>query len=48
MTLKTKIEKETVALNNMVDQMGLIDIYRAFHSKTAVYTFSLGTHGTFF
>ena len=47
MTLKTKIEKETVALNNMVDQMGLIDIYRAFHSKAEEYTFFSSAHGTF-
>ena len=33
------INKDTVALNSVLDQMDLIDIYRAFHAKEAKYTF---------
>ena len=37
---RQKIIKETAALNDMVDQMDLIDIFRAFHSKAEnIYTF---------
>ena len=36
---KQKINKETQALNYTIDQIDLIDIYRAFHPKTADYTF---------
>ena len=32
---KQKIHKETQALNDTIDQRGLIDIFRTFHSKTA-------------
>ena len=32
---KQKINKETQALNDTIDQIDLIDIYRTFHSKTA-------------
>ena len=35
---KMKINKETEALNDTIDQIGLIDIYRTFHPKTADYT----------
>ena len=31
---KMKINKETQALNDTLDQMDLIDIYRTFHTKT--------------
>ena len=31
---KQKITKETQALNDTMDQLGLIDIYRTFHPKT--------------
>ena len=34
-----KINKETQALNDTLDQIGLIDIYRTFHPKTAKNTF---------
>ena len=34
-----KINKETEALNDTIDQINLIDIYRTFHPKTADYTF---------
>ena len=44
---KQKINKETQALNDTIDQIDLIDIYRTFHLKTADYTFFSGAHGTF-
>ena len=31
---KQKINKETQTLNDTIDQLGLIDIYRTFHPKT--------------
>ena len=36
---RQKISKETQALNNTLDQMDKIDIYRAFHLKAAENTF---------
>ena len=36
---KQKINKETQALNDTIDQIDLIDIYRTFHPKVAEYTF---------
>uniref|UniRef100_A0A8C6AM05 exodeoxyribonuclease III n=1 Tax=Monodon monoceros TaxID=40151 RepID=A0A8C6AM05_MONMO len=36
---RQKINKETQALNDTMDQIDLIDIYRTFHPKTADYTF---------
>ena len=42
-----KINKETQALNNTLDQIDLIDIYRTFHPKAAEYTFYSREHGTF-
>ena len=44
---KQKINKETQALNDTIDQIDLIDIYRTFHLKTADYTFFSSVHGTF-
>ena len=44
---KQKIKKETQALNDRVDQIDLIDIYRTFHPKTTEYTFFSSAHGTF-
>jgi hypothetical protein len=34
---KPKINKETVELNNTIDQMDLTDDYRIFHLTTAQY-----------
>ena len=34
-----KINKETQALNDTLNKMALIDIYRTFHPKTTEYTF---------
>ena len=44
---RQKINKETQALNDTVDQIDLIDIYRTFHTKTADYTFFSSAHRTF-
>ena len=44
---RQKINKETQALNDTIDQIDLIDIYRTFHLKTADYTFFSTAHGTF-
>ena len=44
---KMKINKETQALNNTLNKMDLIDIYRTFHPKTTKYTFFSNAHGTF-
>ena len=42
-----KINKETQSLNDTLDQMDLIDVYRAFHPKAAEYTFFSNAQGTF-
>ena len=44
---KQKINKETQTLNDILDQLDLIDIYRTFHPKTMNFTFFSGAHGTF-
>ena len=44
---KMKINKETQALNDTLNKMNLIDIYRTFHPKTTEHTFFLSAHGTF-
>ena len=44
---KQKINKETQALNDTIDQIDLIDIYRTCHPKVAEYIFSSSAHGTF-
>ena len=41
------MNKETQALNDTLNKMDLIDIYRTFHPKTADYTFFSSAHGTF-
>ena len=43
-----KINKETQTLNDKIDQLDLIDIYRTFHPKTMNFTFFSSAHGTFF
>ena len=45
---KMKINKETQALNDTLNKMDLIDIYRTFHPKTTEYNFFSSVHGTFF
>ena len=44
---KQKINKETQILNDTIDQLDLIDIYRTFHPKTMNFTFFSNAHGTF-
>ena len=41
-----KINKETQALNDTLNKMDLIDIYRTFHPKTTEYIFLSSAHGT--
>ena len=43
---KMKINKETQALNDTLNKMDLIDIYRTLHPKTTEYTFFWRVHGT--
>ena len=42
-----KINKETLAFNDTLDQMNLIDIYRTFYPKAADYTFFPSAQRTF-
>ena len=44
---KQKISKETQTLNDTMDQLNLIDIYRIFHPKTMNFTFFSSSHRTF-
>ena len=44
---RQKINKETLASNNTLDQMDFIHIYRPFYQKAVEYTFISGAHGTF-
>ena len=41
---KQKINKETQTLNDTMDQLDLIDIYRTFHPKTINFTFFPQVH----
>ena len=42
-----KMNRETQALKDALDQMDLTDIYRTFHPKGAEYTFFSSVHETF-
>ena len=44
---RQKINKETVALNDALDQMDFIDMYSIFHPKAAEYTFFSRVYGIF-
>ena len=44
---KEKISKETQTLNDTIDQLDLIDIYRTFHPNTMNFTFFSTAHGMF-
>ena len=44
---KQNINKDIVALNNVLDQMDLSDISRSFHPTEAKYTFFSNAHGIF-
>ena len=44
---KQKINKETQVLNDTLDEMDLIDIFRTFHPNAEEYTFFSRANGTF-
>ena len=44
---RLKTSKDIEALNNTLEQMDLIYIYRTLHPKATGYTFSSTAHGTF-
>ena len=44
---KQKINKETQVLNDTLDEMDLIDIFRTFHPTAEEYIFFSSAHGTF-
>jgi len=44
---KQKINKETQVLNDTLDEMDLIAIFRRFHPHAEEYTFFSTAHGTF-
>ena len=44
---KQKINNETQVLNDTLDEMGLIDIFRTFHPNAEEYIFFSSAHGTF-
>ena len=43
---KQKINKETMALNDTINQMDLTDIFRLLHPKATEYIFFSSAHGT--
>ena len=45
---KQKISKETQTLNDTMDQLELIEIYRTFHPKAMNFTFFSSVRRTFF
>ena len=44
---KQKINKETQVLNDTLDEMDCIDIFRPFYPNAEEYTFFSNAHGTF-
>ena len=44
---KKKINKETRALTDTLDEMDLTDVFRTVHPNAEEYTFFSSTHGTF-
>ena len=44
---KWKISKKTQVLNDTLDEMDFIDIFRTFHPKTEEHTFFTSEHRTF-
>ena len=45
---KQKINKETQVLNDTLDELDCIDIFRTFHANAEECTFFSSAHGTFF
>ena len=44
---KQEINKETQVLNDTLDEMDFIDVFRTFHPNAEEYTFVSSAHGTF-
>ena len=44
---KLQINKEAQVLNDTLDEVDHIDIFRTFHPNAEEYTFFLSAHGTF-
>ena len=44
---KQKISKQTQTLNDTMDQLDVVDIYRTFHPKTMNFTFFSSAHRNF-
>ena len=44
---KQKINKKTQVLNDTLDEMDLIDIFRTVHTNAEEYTYFSSAHGTF-
>ena len=44
---KQKISKATEILNDTIEKLDLIDIFRTLHPKKSEYTFFSSAHGTF-
>ena len=44
---KLKINKETQVLNDTLDEMDLMDIFKTFHPNAEEFTFFSRVHGTF-
>ena len=44
---KQKIKKEIQVLNDILDEMDLLDIFKTFHPNAEEYTFFSRAHGTF-
>ena len=41
------MNKETIELNNIINDIDLMDIYRVFHPSSNKYTFFSAAHGSF-